>query len=75
MCAVESGSADLSRRVVKGFGEEWSRFTNQTLSDHELREMFELYASVFPWQDLPENAVGFDAGCGSGAGLPFLHRE
>ena len=72
MCAVGSESADLSRRVVKGFGEEWSRFTNQTLSDHELREMFELYATVFPWRDLPDNAVGFDAGCGSGRWATFF---
>jgi SAM-dependent methyltransferase len=70
--SVESESADLSRRVVKGFGEEWSRFTNQALSDHELREMFELYATVFPWLDLPENAVGFDAGCGSGRWATFF---
>ena len=72
MCAVGSEPADLSRRVIKGFGEEWSRFTNQTLSDHELREMFELYTSVFPWRDLPENAVGFDAGCGSGRWATFF---
>jgi len=72
VCAVGSEPADLSRRVVKGFGEEWSRFTNQTLSDHELREMFELYTSVFPWRDLPENAVGFDAGCGSGRWAAFF---
>ena len=70
--SVESESADLSRRVVRGFGEEWSRFTNQTLSDHELWEMFELYATVFPWLDLPENAVGFDAGCGSGRWATFF---
>jgi SAM-dependent methyltransferase len=34
--------------------------------------MFELYATVFPWLDLPENAVGFDAGCGSGRWATFF---
>ena len=28
--------------------------------------MFEAYFSVFPWEMLPEDAVGFDLGCGSG---------
>ena len=67
-----SESADLSRRVVRGFGEEWSRFTNQALSAHELQEMFELYAAIFPWRDLPKDAVGFDAGCGSGRWAAFF---
>jgi SAM-dependent methyltransferase len=28
--------------------------------------MFENYFSIFPWAKIPENAVGFDLGCGSG---------
>ncbi len=52
--------------VVEGFGDEWSRFDQTELSADELSEMFENYFNIFPWNKLPENAVGFDLGCGSG---------
>lgn len=52
--------------VVEGFGDEWSRFDQSSLSPEELTEMFENYFNIFPWDKLPENAVGFDLGCGSG---------
>ena len=58
--------------VVEAFGDEWSRFGNESLDDEELREMFDAYASVFPWDDLPSDAVGFDAGCGSGRWARFF---
>ncbi|MBT7690991.1 MAG: class I SAM-dependent methyltransferase [Gemmatimonadales bacterium] len=34
--------------------------------------MFDLYTSEFPWEDLPDDAVGFDAGCGSGRWARFF---
>ena len=52
-------------RVIEGFGQEWSRFRNDQLAVDEIQEMFDLYTSVFPWDQLPECAEGFDAGCGS----------
>jgi SAM-dependent methyltransferase len=52
--------------VVAGFGDEWSRFDQSALSDLELETMFEAYFHIFPWSDLPEDAEGFDLGCGSG---------
>jgi SAM-dependent methyltransferase len=52
--------------VVKGFGDEWSRFDQSALSEDELRKMFDHYFNVFPWDKLPAGAVGFDLGCGSG---------
>ena len=62
----------LDRRVVDGFGAEWSRFTNEVLSEVELREMFDSYTEIFPWEDLSEGAEGFDAGCGSGRWARFF---
>jgi ubiquinone/menaquinone biosynthesis C-methylase UbiE len=53
-------------KVVKGFGDEWSRFDQSALSDRELNELFQAYFSMFPWDRLPKNAVGLDIGCGSG---------
>jgi len=63
---------NVDDRVVEAFGDEWSRFGNESLDDEELREMFDAYASVFPWDDLPSDAVGFDAGCGSGRWARFF---
>ena len=63
---------NVDEGVVEAFGDEWSRFGNESLDDEELREMFEAYASVFPWDDLPSDAVGFDAGCGSGRWARFF---
>lgn len=65
-------SENLDKSVVEGFGEEWSRFTNARLDIGELQEMFKLYTADFPWADLPDDAVGFDAGCGSGRWARFF---
>ena len=52
--------------TVEGFGDEWRRFDQSELPEEELRTTFEQYFAVFPWEDLPDAAVGFDLGCGSG---------
>ena len=70
---VVSDNVDV--RVVEAFGDEWTRFRNDSLRDDELREMFALYTAIFPWGDLPDDSVGFDAGCGSGRWARFFaHR-
>ena len=57
---------NIDNLTVNGFGDEWSRFDQSALSGKELQALFDAYFSIFPWQDLPENPVGFDLGCGSG---------
>src|ERR1043166_1142462 len=57
---------NIDKKVVAGFGDEWSRFDQSALSDDELQRMFDNYFSIFPWKNLPADAVGFDLGCGSG---------
>jgi len=52
--------------VIEGFGDEWTRFDQTNLTDEERIAAFEGYFEVFPWDDLPNNAIGFDLGCGSG---------
>lgn len=59
-------TSNIDKDVVAGFGDEWSRFDQTALSDEELSRMFENYFSIFQWDKLPDNAVGFDLGCGSG---------
>jgi len=57
---------NIDHATVKGFGEEWRMFDQSVLAEKELRELFDQYFKIFPWQMLSEQAVGFDLGCGSG---------
>ncbi|MCD9189487.1 MAG: class I SAM-dependent methyltransferase [Pyrinomonadaceae bacterium] len=57
---------NFDKNVVAGFGDEWSRFDQSALSAEELERIFNEYFNIFPWENLPEDAVGFDLGCGSG---------
>lgn len=57
---------NIDVRTVEGFGEEWDSFDQTHLDDAEWRVLFERYFAIFPWNMLPENAEGFDLGCGSG---------
>ena len=57
---------NIDQKVVAGFGDEWSRFDQSALDDAELRRMFDNYFNIFPWESLPDGAIGFDLGCGSG---------
>jgi SAM-dependent methyltransferase/glycosyltransferase involved in cell wall biosynthesis len=68
MPLASSGVArrNIDEVVVSGFGDEWSRFDQTTVSDSELRELFDAYFDTFPWESLPPDAVGMDVGCGSG---------
>ncbi len=58
---------NVDNSVVSDFGVEWSRFQqNDNISD-ELYHIFRTqYFKIFPWDSLPESAVGADVGCGSG---------
>lgn len=61
------------REVVDGFGDEWSRFDQSSLSSDELEKMFDNYFNIFPWEKIDsETAVGFDLGCGSGRWAKFV---
>jgi ubiquinone/menaquinone biosynthesis C-methylase UbiE len=57
---------NLHTTTVAGFGDEWERFDQSELPIEERQRIFNRYFSIFPWQKLPENAEGFDFGCGSG---------
>ena len=52
--------------VVKGFGEEWTRFDQSSLPPEEREQIFNQYFSIFPWELISEDSEGFDLGCGSG---------
>ena len=54
--------------VTTGFGREWSTFTQSksSLEQAERERLFAEYFRIFPWPELPTQAEGLDAGCGSG---------
>ncbi len=60
---------NTDEQTVRGFGDEWERFDQASLTPREREEhnrAFDAYFAVFPWDTLPADAEGFDLGCGSG---------
>ena len=58
--------ANIDEETVEGFGAEWTAFDQSALSDEQYANFFNDYFSIFPFDQLPEDAEGFDLGCGSG---------
>ena len=63
---MQADVKNLDRQTVRDFGREWSRFDQRSVSPAETARTFAAYFAIFPWSGLPRDAVGFDAGCGSG---------
>ena len=59
-------SSNIDLVTVEDFGKEWNRFDQSKVGAEELQAQFDRYFSVFPWEQLPARAEGFDLGCGSG---------
>ncbi len=57
-------AANLDAETVKGFGQEWTAFNQEALSDSERQELFCKYFSLIDWTTKPKRAL--DMGCGSG---------
>jgi SAM-dependent methyltransferase len=57
---------NIDPKTVASFGDEWSQFDQKAMPEYEAQKRFEEYFAIFPWDQLPENAEGFDMGCGSG---------
>lgn len=63
---------NIDQKTVESFGDEWSTFDQSSISDDEAYKRFNEYFSVFPWEELPQEAEGFDMGCGSGRWARFV---
>jgi SAM-dependent methyltransferase len=57
---------NIDNRVVRGFGEEWSSYDQESLNQNESKELFDRYFNIFPNDALSDDKVGIDIGCGSG---------
>ena len=69
---VHMTSSNIHLRTVRGFGDELQRFDQTGMRSDDAERLFQKYFSNFPWNKLPENAVGFDMGCGSGRWAKFV---
>lgn len=72
---TRSVSSNADSKVVNDFGSEWSRFDQTGLEVAEAKRYFDEYFSVFPWDLLPQNSIGFDLGCGSGRWARFAAQR
>jgi SAM-dependent methyltransferase len=57
---------NIDPKVVEGFGREWAAYDQIDLDEGEFEHRFQTYFGIFPFDELPANAEGFDLGCGSG---------
>ena len=67
-----SMDSNLDQSTVASFGDEWSRFDQQEMSQQEAHRRFLEYFGIFPWDGLPSDPEGFDMGCGSGRWARFV---
>lgn len=61
--------------VISDFGDEWEKFDNQTLSNKELKNIFNNYFKIFPKKYFAKNKVGIDLGSGSGRWAYFVVKK
>ena len=69
---ITKSTNNMDAETVASFGDEWSRYDQSSMSYSEASEIFMAYFSIFPWDMLPSNPVGFDMGCGSGRWAKFV---
>jgi ubiquinone/menaquinone biosynthesis C-methylase UbiE len=63
---------NIDKQVVDDFGEEWSKFSQSSISEEDLKSSWDQYFSIFPFDELGSSAEGFDMGCGSGRWAKFV---
>ena len=61
--------------VISDFGDEWEKFDNETLSNKELKNIFNNYFKIFPKKYFAKNKVGIDLGSGSGRWAYFVVKK
>jgi ubiquinone/menaquinone biosynthesis C-methylase UbiE len=66
---------NLDPGVVKAFGEQWDKFDHTERDNPDLQRLFQSYFEIFPWHELPQNAEGFDLGCGTGRWAHFVAQR
>jgi ubiquinone/menaquinone biosynthesis C-methylase UbiE len=63
---------NIDKKTVDGFGEEWNKYNQSSISQDELKKSWNQYFDIFPFDKLDAHAEGFDMGCGSGRWAKFV---
>lgn len=63
---------NIDELVVADFGREWAHFDQSGVSIEEVKKNFDQFFSLFPWEKISKDSVGFDMGCGSGRWAYFF---
>ena len=75
---MEKNKQKLTSKIISDFGKEWQYYNQTNINLDEKKLIFDSYFSIFPWEKININSIGFDAGCGSGrwAGLiaPYIKK-
>lgn len=66
MGVAEPSAESLDKPTVEGFGFEWTVYDQRKRDPASIRATFERYFAKFPWDVLPDSALGVDVGSGSG---------
>ena len=66
---------NIDNKVVSDFGKEWKAFNHKEIDSLNLQSSFDSYFSIFPFDNLPPDASGFDMGCGSGRWAKFVSPQ
>ena len=66
---------NLDKSTVDSFGDEWGRFDQSGLKPDEAQKIFDQYFSIFPWDSINPDAIGFDLGCGSGRWAKIMAKR
>ena len=63
---------NLDKQVVESFGDEWKKFNHHHFDSSSLKDSFNQYFDIFPFDSLKCESEGFDMGCGSGRWSKFI---
>lgn len=70
---MSSTANNADRKVIDGFGDEWSHFDRVDIPDYD--QLVDDYFGIFPWECILGSAVGFDLGCGTGRWAKYIARR
>ena len=68
----DSKKENVDWNVVNDFGTEWEEFQFDSYDLNILKETWDQYFNIFPWEDISQDSEGFDMGCGSGRWAQFV---
>ena len=62
-------------KTIKSFEDEWKKYDQLSLSNKELKDLFNKYFDIFPWHLINSKSEGVDFGSGSGRWAYFIAKK